>query len=381
MKIFAIDVETQINNKGNPFDETNHLVLGAYGTDTNYSTFVPDSTEGLQISMESAKLVVLFNAKFDLHWCRRIGIKFNIRLPIWDCQLAEFILSNQQWKYPSLEEACAKRGLGHKIDVIKEEYWNKGIDTDKIPFDILNTYLRQDINLTYLLYLAQVEEFKKPEHQAKYKIFRLQCYDLMVLQEMEYNGYKFNVDQAKKEVAKLEEATTRIVSTLNGMFPDVPLNYSSNDHISCMLYGGDLIHEYRVPVGVYKTGGKIGETRYKIMEQRYKLPRLIEPLKGSELAKEGYYSTNEDVLKNLNATGQAKKLIDLLLERRGIEKLRGTYYDGIPNLIKSMNWKNEIVHGQLNQCVTSTGRLSATKPNQQNMPGNCKRLCVSRYDC
>jgi len=380
MNVFSLDCETQINNKGNPFDETNNLVLGAYGTDTNYSTFVPDSTEGLQRSMESAKLVVLFNAKFDLHWCRRIGIKFNIRLPIWDCQLAEFILSNQQWKYPSLEEACAKRSLGHKIDVIKEEYWNKGIDTDKIPFDILNTYLRQDINLTYLLYLAQVEEFKKPEHQAKYKIFRLQCYDLMVLQEMEYNGYKFNVDQAKKEVAKLEEATTRIVSTLNGMFPDIPLNYSSNDHISCMLYGGDLIHEYRVPVGVYKTGGKIGETRYKIMEQRYTLPRLIEPLKGSELAKEGYYYTNEDVLKNLNATGQAKKLIDLLLERRGIEKLRGTYYDGIPNLIQSMNWKDEIVHGQLNQCVTCTGCLSATKPNQQNMHGYCKRLWLSRYD-
>ena len=380
MNIFALDVETTISSKGNAFDENNFLVLGGYGTDTIYFRFLRENVERIQECISQAKLVILFNAKFDLHWCRRIGIAFNVRLPIWDCQLAEFILSNQQWKYPSLEEACSKRGLGHKIDVIKEEYWNKGIDTDKIPFDTLDTYLRQDINLTYLLYLEQKKEFNKPENQRKYKIFRLQCYDLMVLQEMEYNGYKFNVKQAKEEVDKLEKENTRIITELNSMFPDVPLNYSSNDHISCMLYGGELIHEYRVPVGVYKTGGKIGETRYKVMEQRYTLPRLIEPLKGSELAKEGYYSSNEDVLKNLNAKGKAKKIIDLLLERRGIEKLRGTYYDGIPNLINEMHWKDDIVHGQLNQCVTSTGRLSATKPNQQNMPGNCKRLCISRYD-
>ena len=379
MNIFALDVETTISSKGNAFDETNVLVLGGYGTDTSYFRFIPDNVQRIQECILQAKLVILFNAKFDLHWCKRIGITFNVRLPIWDCQLAEFILSNQQWKYPSLDEACAKRGLPRKLDVVKLEYWDKGIDTDKIPFEVLDEYLNQDISCTYLLYLAQKKEFEKPENQKKYKLFRLQCYDLMVLQEMEYNGYKFNVKQAKEEVDKLEKENTRIVAELNSLFPDVQLNYSSNDHISCMLYGGELIHEYRVPVGVYKSGGKIGETRYKIMEQRYTLPRLIEPLQGSELAKEGYYSSNEDVLKNLNAKGNAKKIIDLLLERRGIEKLRGTYYDGIPNLIQSMNWKDDIVHGQLNQCVTSTSRLSATKPNQQNMPPNCKRLCISRY--
>lgn len=379
MKIFALDVETTISSKGNPFDETNSLVLGGFGSNTTYIYFLPSSISSIQKCLDHARLVLLFNAKFDLHWCRRIGITFNLRLPIWDCQLAEFILSNQQWKYPSLEESCSKRGLGHKIDIIKEEYWNKGIDTDKIPFDILNTYLRQDINLTYLLYLEQKKEFEKPENQKKYKLFRLQCYDLMVLQEMEYNGYKFNVNQAKEEVTKLEKETTRINQFLSSVYPDVPLNFSSNDHISSMLYGGTITNEFRVPVGVYKTGGKIGETRYKIMQQTYELPRLIEPLKGSELVKEGYYSSNEDALKNLNAKGKAKDIIDALLELRGLEKLRGTYYDGIPNLINSMHWKDEIVHGTLNQCVASTGRLSATKPNQQNMPPNCKRLCISRY--
>ena len=111
MNIFALDVETTISSKGNAFDETNVLVLGGYGTDTSYFRFIPDNVQRIQECISQAKLVILFNAKFDLHWCRRIGITFNVRLPIWDCQLAEFILSNQQWKYPSLDEACAKRGL------------------------------------------------------------------------------------------------------------------------------------------------------------------------------------------------------------------------------------------------------------------------------
>ena len=109
------------------------------------------------------------------------------------------------------------------------------------------------------------------------------------------------------------------------------------------------------------------------------LPRLIEPLKGSELAKEGYFSTDESTLKNLKPDKKVKRIIELLLERRGIEKLRGTYYDGIPKLIKESNWLDNIVHGNLNQCVARTRRLSATAPNQQNMPPDCKRLCITRY--
>ena len=95
MNIFALDVETTISNKGNPFDETNFLVLGGYGTDTIYYRFLSNDVERIQECISQAKLIILFNAKFDLHWCKRIGVNFNVRLPIWDCQLAEFILSNE----------------------------------------------------------------------------------------------------------------------------------------------------------------------------------------------------------------------------------------------------------------------------------------------
>ena len=43
------------------------------------------------------------------------------------------------------------------------------------------------------------EEFKKPEHKGKYNLFRMQCYDLLALEDMEYNGFLFDVENAKKK--------------------------------------------------------------------------------------------------------------------------------------------------------------------------------------
>lgn len=380
MKIFAIDVETQTSNKGDPFDATNNFVVGGYGNLDSTTFFYRNNSDAVTAILQDAQLVVGFNIKFDLHWLRRIGCRFSIRLPVWDCQLAEFILSNQKNKYPSLEESASSRGLGHKIDVIKRDYWDKGINTDAIPSDILNDYLRQDVTLTYALYVQQLQEFKKPEHKDKYKLFRLQCYDLLVLEDMEYNGYQFDCEAARKEAVFLDEECSKLDRAILNEFPDVPINLASPDHISCMLYGGTITDEISMPIGTYKTGARAGEVKYKKFPKLYELPCLVEPIKGSALAKEGYYGTGEDVLKNLNTTGRVSKIIDNLLTRRGIAKLQGTYYNGIPDLIDTHHWEGSIVHGQLNQCVAKSGRLSATKPNSQNMPGGCKRYCTSRYE-
>jgi len=379
MRVFAIDVETQTSNKGDPFDTTNNFVVGGYGNTTTTTLFTTTDAASVTACLQEAQLVVGFNIKFDLHWLRRIGCTFSIRLPIWDCQLAEFILSNQKNKYPSLEESASRRGLGHKIDTIKRDYWDKGINTDAIPSEILNEYLRQDVSLTYALYVQQVAEFKKPEHKDKYKLFRLQCYDLLVLEDMEYNGYKFDCENARKEAILLEEECAKLDRAILNEYPDIPINLASPDHISCMLYGGTITDEVAMPIGEYKTGARAGQVKYKKFPREYNLPRLVEPLRGSALAKEGYYGTGEDVLKNLPTTGRVSKIIDNLLNRRGLAKLQGTYYNGVPDLIEKHNWSDSIVHGALNQCVAKSSRLTATKPNQQNMPGGCKRYCISRY--
>lgn len=376
MKILALDTEVTTSNKGDPFDTRNKFVLGGTFDGSSYLLWNKPPTN---VSLWEDTRLILFNAKFDLHWLRNCSWTCPTSCSIWDCQLAEFILSNQQWKYPSLEEACARRGLGHKIDVIKEEYWNKGIDTDAIPTEVLSEYLRQDLYLTYELYKAQLKDFQTEEHKGKYRLFRLQCQDLLVLAEMEYNGYKYDVEGSLNAAKVLEQKSAELDANILSHYNDVPINLGSPNHVSCMLYGGTISVDDHVPVGVYKTGAKVGHTRYKIVTREYQLERLVEPLKGSELAKEGYFSTDEDTLKNLKASGRVSKIIELLLERRGLEKLRGTYYEGIPKLMEAHSWADNIVHGQLNQCVAVTSRLSATKPNQQNMTKEVKKYCISRY--
>src|SRR5690606_27629138 len=82
--------------------------------------------------IEDATLLIGFNIKFDLHWLRRYGIRPNDKVRIWDCQLAEFIITGQQGAYPSLDGCCEKYGLGQKDDRISE-YWKLGVDTTDIP--------------------------------------------------------------------------------------------------------------------------------------------------------------------------------------------------------------------------------------------------------
>jgi DNA polymerase I-like protein with 3'-5' exonuclease and polymerase domains len=136
-------------------------------------------------------------------------------------------------------------------------------------------------------------------------------------------------------------------------------------------------------VGVFKTGKKVGETRYKIVEKRYTMPRLVEPLEKTEAKKPAgsppVWFTNDDVLRSLKHTKESRKIMALVSKYSELEKLRGTYLTGLPQLIKTMEWDNEVLHGQLNQCIAITGRLSSSKPNMQNFPPIAKTFCVSRY--
>ena len=76
---------------------------------------------------------MVFNGKFDLAWLRRYNIDFS-SCRIWDCQLVHFILTGQKESYPSLNEVAEYYGLGTKLDQVKEEYWNNGIDTPRYSF-------------------------------------------------------------------------------------------------------------------------------------------------------------------------------------------------------------------------------------------------------
>jgi DNA polymerase-1 len=375
----VLDVETTISAKGNPYNQGNKLVtIQLKQGNAEAIVMGADQFHDALPILESASCIIAFNAKFDISWVRRqLGF---VPTVVWDCQLAEFLFSGQTQKYPSLQQACEKYGLKSKLDIVKTEYWEKGIDTTEIPFEVLAEYGAQDVNVTWQLFQKQVQLFSN-EEQQKFKLFRLQCNDLLVLQEMENNGIVYDTEGSLRNADDLERQVQELERKLYEFTSGAPINFDSRDHVSVLLYGGTITEDVRVPVGVYKTGAKVGQPRYKIITNDHQLPRLVEPIKGSELKKEGFFSTDESTLLSVKANKTAKKLIEWLLSRSKIMKLKSTYLLGLPKTIDDMGWKYGMLHSNLNQCVASTGRLSSTKPNQQNLPKEAKKFCVSRYDC
>lgn len=376
MKILVLDTETTIYQKGNPFSKQNKLVLAGIQFNDRLEIFTESFISRLQDFLQEDTLLVTFNSKFDIHWCRRYGIDFS-KIKLWDCQLAEFLLNFQKTPYPSLDQAAEKYGLPKKLDIVKTMYWENGINTDEIPLDVLGEYLLQDVSLTYSVYLKQCEEFKK--YPQMFKLFRLQCADSMVLEEMEWNGLLLNLDEISKQEKILEEEIQKLESSLKEDCGNIPINFDSTEHVSAYLYGGKITEKVRVPVGVYKTGEKAGQPRNKIISYEYYFDQKVAPLKGSALQKEGCYSTDEPTLRSLKANKRVKQLIDFLLRRSGYFKLLSTYIRGIPSLIETMDWEVGRIFGQYNQCVARTGRLASKAPNQQNFPIEFKKMIISRY--
>ncbi|MFK5173611.1 DNA polymerase [Propionibacterium freudenreichii] len=60
-------------------------------------------------------------------------------------------------------------------------------------------------------------------------------------------------------------------------------------------------------------------------------------------------------------------------------KLKSTYLEGLPKTIATHGWEPNMLYSNLNQCMAITGRLTSTKPNQQNLPKEAKKFCISRY--
>jgi DNA polymerase I-like protein with 3'-5' exonuclease and polymerase domains len=382
MKELVLDVETTISNKGNPFDQTNKLCYVGIGDklfDIEYShdPYVPKLQE-IQQKIDDCDILIGFNIKFDLHWINRYGISFGSKR-IWDCQLVHFILTGQEASYPSLNGVAAHYGLGTKLDVVSTEYWKNGIDTPDIPKSILEEYLQGDLDLTYQVYLKQLEEVKAGGLQLQ-RLISIHNQDLLVLQEMEYNGLLYNATKSEELANELDAQIVELDNELYQYHNCDSFNPNSGDHLSCLLYGGSIKLSRKVPAGFYKTGARKGETKEKWEDYVVELPRLFTPPRGSELAKEGYFSTDEATLKSLKSRNQhSLKAIQTLLTRSDLEKRVSTYYRGLLKLSAELNWKENKIHGQLNQCVARTGRLSSSKPNLQNFDGGIKGLFYSRF--
>jgi DNA polymerase I-like protein with 3'-5' exonuclease and polymerase domains len=389
--VLTVDCETTTHNNGHPFDPRN--VLCAVGIkelgkqseiyriehgDEPYG----DELRRVNERLAGATILVFFHGKFDLHWLRRYGVygpEFKGR--IYDCQSGAFILGGQTPRYPSLLECCASREIRAKQSPIPG-YWDQGIDTRDIPWGELAEYLEGDLVATEALYLKLLDECK--DNLKRQRLISLVNQDTLVLQEMEWNGMLYDVEESRRLG---DECRARIDDIRHGLVglvtsgSTLEINWNSPEHVSAVLYGGDVREQYKEEfLFTYKDPKKEPVVKTRWAERVHSLPRLVEPLKGTKLKKENLFSTSEDVLRKLKPKSKkARQIIEGVIEINKLDKLAGSYYEGIPKLIETKGWKDNILHGNLNQCVAVTGRLSSSDPNQQNQPEAVKKLIRSRF--
>jgi len=218
LKPLTLDVETDTYNKGNPFDPRNKLCCVALKAEDQTVALQWDAHARAvtQANVYSADIIVGFNFKFDYHWLHNNGVNLSGKR-IWDVQAAHYILTHQTSIFPSLNEVLEFWGFPLKLDVVKVEYWEKGITTSLVPWDTLREYAVGDVDSTYKVFVCQWEQ-ATPAQRA---LILLDGDDMHVLREMEYNGLKYNHELCIKREREINNRIEAIEKELSAIYPQV----------------------------------------------------------------------------------------------------------------------------------------------------------------
>jgi DNA polymerase I-like protein with 3'-5' exonuclease and polymerase domains len=391
MKYAVIDTEStgaQRPSSGSALDSRNRLCyigVSIMGSDCDQSCFpieydqvssYGDTLSRVRDLLSGVHCLVLFNAKHDLHWLRRYGLYFPDKF-IWDCQLAEFIIQGQTDPFPDLDTVSQKYGGPAKDKTVDKDYYSLGQDTDDVPASVLETYLLGDLRCTEAAFLGQVA-YLKDKPKLKRLIWE-NCQDEHITQDMEWNGLKVDLEDFEEHAKRLESRIIQIDQELYTYIREDRINWDSPAQVSAALYGGEVeypaLEEY---LFTYKDPNKPPKVKTRRSKQTVRFPRIIEPLPRSELAS-GNFRTDDKTLRKLKAVGAAKKVVELLLERRTTQTQISRYFRGIPQKYSEMGWEDSIIHGQLHHCVAATGRLSSSKPNIQNIDERARSCITTRF--
>lgn len=388
--IITLDTETGVHNRGEdaigtmkaaPWHPDNHIVMIGSKEENGgvlVTKFVPSCYEELTNEL----LYVGQNIKFDMHYLMKDsdGFRKNIwpKTHLWDTMIAEYILTGQTSQYASLDKLSAKYGGSLKDDRIKE-YWENGVDTEDIPEGMLVEYLEHDVKNTELVFQAQYERAKE---LGMLPLILSQMRALKATTEMEWNGMFFDKEIAQEKTIELElemEEHQHVIGMeamhiFDAHFFTHDFNMDSSAHIALMLFGGEYKYKKKQPmmkdgeVVVYKSGAKKGLERMENVEVVSNTVGYGIPLKEEYKTSKGKPSTKDDVLQDILATPTklpvgCMQFIQSLLAYRKLQKDVSTYFEGYSKLV----WPDGIIHHQLNQVGTDTGRLSSSKPNLQNV--------------
>jgi DNA polymerase I-like protein with 3'-5' exonuclease and polymerase domains len=380
----VIDLETSIKNRGeeaigkfkaNPFHPDNKIVMaGNTMGDTKYikiGEFVSPPREDI--------LVVGHNIGFDLLYLLRgeLWREWIKKGKIWDTMLVAYLISGQQDKFASLDYCSIKHGGTLKDDAIKG-YWDADIDTEDIPKEELEEYLKHDVLNTEIVFLKQLEI---AESMGLLPLIYTQMEARLATIEMEWNG--MHVDQKELNAGasllqvEIDARITPVRLRMSDSFPiAVDINPMSAKQLGIYLFGGE--HKYSAKEHMlddlgdfvnYKSGARKGQLRYKKVDRTVNIKGKIFPAsdyttKGSA----GAWGTGEQVLKDIIRDTKVdindKAFCQEILDIRQLQKDFKTYYVGFSKL----RWPTDgMIHANFIHCKTDTGRLSCRNPNLQQL--------------
>jgi DNA polymerase-1 len=261
------------------------------------------------------------NIKYDMLMLKQYGI--NVKGKLFDTMIAHYLLQPE---------------LRHNLDYLCEQYLNyKKVATEEligakgksqrtmrsVDTDTLVKYACEDADLTLQLKQKLATELTSNELSDLFNNIEMPL--VHVLTEMEASGVKIDPNALNEYAVSLKEQIIQLEKEIHE------------------LAGVDFL------ISSPKQLGEILFDRLKIDSNAKK-------------TKTKQYSTGEEVLEKL---ADKHPIINKVLEFRGLKKLLNTYVEALPKLINQRSGK---IHTSFNQAIASTGRLSSTNPNLQNIP-------------
>lgn len=373
--------------QANPHWPSNFVVCAAFtvGSGVNHSYNNVAGTPVTQMVVDAInhrRIVVGHNLLFDLQWLKRdtANTLDLSEKTLWDTALAEYVLSGQESKFPSLNEVATKYGLPIKDDKVAK-LWEAGVDTNLIPSSLLIPYCEQDVANTEKIFLKQLAEAKK---LGVLKLILVLNDALLAIVEMMYNGMKVDA----KSLTSFTAAYQKILDKTEIDFKECVtkrtkysgINLASPKQLSALLYGGTLKHKVKELDGAYKTGLKAGLPKYKTIVHEIKFPGIctIPKSLGIEEGIHGYSTNDESLVKLSRYTKDP--YISYIQQHRDIDKQLNTYF----NKTKELLFPKDFIYHNINPTATSTGRYSSSEPNLQNITrgekSDIKKCYVSRFE-
>ncbi|NIM19478.1 MAG: DNA polymerase I [Candidatus Latescibacteria bacterium] len=271
------------------------------------------------ILSDPAKKKIGQNIKYDAIVLRQAG--FDLRGVYFDTMIASYCLHPARQSH-SLDN-LSKEIFGHEKISFKSLFDTRTRvkDIRKVPVERVKEYACEDADFTMRL----KHEFEPmiEASQIAQLFWEVEMPLCSVLTEMEIQGVRLDTDMMRMLSDRISNNLSHLEKSIYEAAGE-RFNINSTSRLQAILFSKLKLK----PLHKTKTG----------------------------------YSTDVEVLKALSAEHELPRLV---LEYRSLDKLKSTYIDALPKLVNPQTGR---VHTSYNQAVTSTGRLSSSDPNLQNIP-------------